>query len=490
MFYSKEEIINLKKRNDLEGLERMYYEDDPYRPNYYVKLEYARLLIQNNRLLDAKRVLKELMGTGYENSARFEFGRIAVINKDFDLARDHFYAFEDNCVSEYDKNKVAYELGKLEFEAKDFRRSKKYLLSLMDTDFEIPSRLYLGKIFYQEENYTDAQKHLYPLLRTNLANKARFELGKVEVKRGNLDTARDYFNECIKAKNNAAYFELGKLEFYDFNYEKAEEYFSKSKVKGDYLARTKYCLGKKEEAITEFKSLLGSKKDVSARLYLSLIYIKDKNYNEAFQMVHPVINSNEIDSDLKFKIILILSKELNIFFQGYDYTPDKYYTYSNEQYIEYDANGALEHIFANHKDNPDKSNFNEEIDICDLFDHIGEKLNSDTLFSTLLFNDIHFIDYKNIGSDGENILKVITLPGTKKVITMYPIKNKKYYDDVEDNHGQDLIDAKRKILLNKISKIRIEDNLDLLSILTSEEKTTLSEMFGITESHVKTKTLK
>lgn len=486
MYYSKEEILIAKKNKDLATLERMYYEDDPNKPNLYVKLEYARMLIQKYRVADAKKVLKELMGTNYEQSARFEYGRIAVINGAFDLAREHFYEFEDRCDSQHDKDKVHYELGKLEYEAKNFKCSKEYFLSLIGSEFEIPSRLYLGKIFSLEENFIEAQKHLYPLLKTNLSSKAKFELGKIEVKMGNVDMAREYFEDCIKKGNTAAYYELGKLEFYNFNYEKAEIYLSKVKSKGDLLAKTKYCLGKKEEAIIEFESLLGTKRDVSSRLYLSLIYIKNKEYQKAFEMIHSIIDSNEIDSDIKFKTILILSKELNIYFKDYDYSPSRYYTYSNLQYIDYDSNKALEHIFANHINNPEKSNFNENIDICDLFDHIDEKLSYETLAHTLMFNDTYFIDYPNIGSKDESILKVVTLPGTKKVITMYPVENKKYYDDVNDiNKSEDIIDAKRKILLCKLSKIKVEDNLDLSSILSPDEKRTLSEMFGL-ESVTKT----
>lgn len=448
------------------------------------------MLIQNKRLLDSKKVLKELMGTSYEQFARFEFGRIAALNRDFDLAREHFYKFEDNCVSQYDKDRVHFELGKLEYDAKNYKRSKNYFSSLIDSEFENQSRLFLGRIFYQEDEFLEAQKNLYPLLKTKYASKAKFELGKISFRNGNFDTAREYFQDCIKDKNYSAYYELGKLEFYDFNYSKAEEYLEKSKFKGDYLAKTKYCLGKIEEAIKGFKELLGTKKDTSSRLYLSLIYIKNKRYQEAFDTVHSIINSNEIDSEIKFKIILILSKELNIYFQGFDYSPNRYYTYSNDQYINYEATNALEHIVANHIDNPEKSSFDEKIDVCDLFENIDEKITEANRANILVFNDVYFINYPNVGNKDEQLLKVITLPGTKKIITMYPVENKKYSDDFDTtnaNNSYEIIDAKRKILLNKLSKIRIEDNLDLLSLLTLDEKKTLVEMFGL-EAPTKTLT--
>ena len=52
----------------------------------------------------------------------------------------------------------------------------------------------------------------------------------------------------------------------------------------------------------------------------------------------------------------------------------------------------------------------------------------------LVVNDVYIIPYENIGRKGEPYLKVVTLPNTKDIITMYPVlcKYDEYYDMDED----------------------------------------------------------
>ena len=89
--------------------------------------------------------------------------------------------------------------------------------------------------------------------------------------------------------------------------------------------------------------------------------------------------------------------------------------YNATQIMNYDELSAVEHIIERHKDE-----FADNINLYKLFSEVSldEKYHK----RNITFNNIYDIPYPNIG---ENIdtLRVITLPNSKDILTMYPLYN-------------------------------------------------------------------
>ena len=103
---------------------------------------------------------------------------------------------------------------------------------------------------------------------------------------------------------------------------------------------------------------------------------------------------------------------LNIFFKD----KDLQIFYNALQIINYDEYSAIEHIIERHKDE-----FTKGIDLYKLFKSVV--IDDKYYVRNITFNNIYDIPYENIG-ENTNILRVITLPNSKKILTMYPLYDK------------------------------------------------------------------
>ena len=122
------------------------------------------------------------------------------------------------------------------------------------------------------------------------------------------------------------------------------------------------------------------------------------------------------------KLLVLLLKELNVFIKDRPY--DIRYNYDIYQYIDYDEFLALEHIVLSHTDytsNPNKSLFREDIDVYRLFNDIKNHLTEENKIQKLEYSDIYIIPYPNVGTLGESYIKVVAIPNTKNILSMYPV---------------------------------------------------------------------
>lgn len=472
-YLTKDEIYEIKRSNDLT-LMKKYCDED--KSNDFLHLEYARMLICNGMYSDAKEELKPLSKTKYRVKVVYELGKIALALKDYYLASEHFHFVEDNAEYQFDVEKARYEIGKLELRFNNLSKCKKYFQKLLGTSFDQGARLNLARIYFNQENYEEAKKCLKPLLNTDLDKTIRLELGKVEYALNNVDAARYYFETAIDKKHKGAYYELGKLEYEEGNYKKAEQCFENSKYFDIYLPKTKYLLGKKEEAIEMFKSLLNTNYDVLSRIFLSIIYLKDGKAEETYDIIKDLAKTDSfLNKDINMKIVLVLFKELGVFF--YDKYPSfGELSYSQRQIGIYDETDAIAHIINNHTSHVAKNNFSKSIDVFSLFYDVQEMLTEDKKTPTLNLNDMYHIKYPNVGSNGESLIRVITLPGTRDIITMFPVNNNRDEEKTEDENLS--YETRCNVLLRKIAKLYELSKLNSFddNILSDNEKSLLVEL--------------
>ena len=153
------------------------------------------------------------------------------------------------------------------------------------------------------------------------------------------------------------------------------------------------------------------------------ILIRHQKYEETQQLLEDMISKDK--SILKEKEVYLaelliavgLNKEIPL---------PRRNSYIAEQIINHSEAYTLEHIKRCHStESHDKSFFANDIDIEALYEEVKMSLSPEYLISKGVLDDYEF-DYPNVGvSNNEvaNRITVMTLPGTKKIITMHPSHN-------------------------------------------------------------------
>ena len=309
--------------------------------------------------------------------------------------------------------------------------------------------LVYAKALIKNKYYKDARLILKSLLNTPYMADAILELGKLESRVDNVNIARKYFKELLYSKNrNISMLELGKLEFSQGNIDEANAHYDVLMNEGtekDKIytmlekGKLEFCRGNKDKAIECFQYILdvGSNKDKNyALLYLIKIFIKEKEYLEAFDYFN-LLDEESLSLELKRLkefLKLYIMKKLNVFFKDDN---EVTFSYNNNQLFDYDECVAVEHIIERHKDD-----FSNDIDVYRLFNDIKSRLVSNYKINNLSINDIYHIPYPNIGN-GCDILRVVTLPNSKDILTMFPISSSRIYIDDDYLEDSSYISSKR-----------------------------------------------
>lgn len=364
-------------------------------------------------------------------------------NKDLELMK---VLYENN----RNNLQISLEYAKLLIEKNKKEEAREILIDLLNTQIDNCAMLELGRLEKQDGNIALARKYFNELLKfQDDKTCVMLELGKLEKEQGNFSIARKYFKSLLNSTNNArAILELGKLEKMDGNIESARKYFNKlldNKNSVEYamleLGILENEIGNIEETREYFIKTLNEASDKSYVLpLLILLEIQEHNYSAAFDYINFAIKQNiTIESNL----ILYISRKLNVFFD-IDYTKMKY-NYSLNQLLEYDEYIAMEHILERHIEGDSLVNFNKNEDVYKLFNNIKECLNEKNKLRHLVFNDRYIVKKKNVGRDGQNAVLVVTLPESKDIITMYPVKNKKNIN----RYLKEINDGAEKVLIKK-----------------------------------------
>ena len=282
-------------------------------------------------------------------------------------------------------------------------------------------------------------------------NYGRLILGYLEIKRNNLDKAEQYLIKGYSDTNNKQLKleltrMLARLEYERGNYENAKNYCYRALSVTDFRMQAELfaLLGRIEVADRNYDEALRHFQrgyDLTGIHYLLLekvwVYIKKKDYPSAFTLLMKIIDKNIYDDKLEMELaLLFLCKELNVFVQEYEFRYPKNYSFC--QILEYDISETVWHLglhYLNNRtiDNEDEIDyFDNRLDAEELIEKVKSML--DEKYKVIsCFRDVYIIPYPNIGVSGSNYLKVVTIPNTKDIITMFPLKNIKPNYDIEEH---------------------------------------------------------
>lgn len=318
---------------------------------------------------------------------------------------------------------IKFEYARLLINLGETNQGKKMLLELLDTRNRNYALLELGKIAVREKDIITAKKCFNEILQYSYDDKDRnyalLELGIIESKYGDKNKARKNFVEILKKADNRkdknhALLELGRLEAELGNIEEAKTYFNQ------LIKKNKNSKNEIEKNTAWY----------AERLLITLLF-KTEEYKPLVELI------NKNDVKIKSYILIYVSKLINMYFNiPYE---EIEYGYTINQILDYDEYVALDHILDGHDLGSDGTIFNPNIDIYKLFNDIQKQLTPKNKINKLIFNDIYIIYYPNIGINNQNYLRVVTLPNTKNILTMYPISNK---NDIIDD---DYIEENKKV---------------------------------------------
>ena len=327
--------------------------------NYQLFLQ-AKQLIKERNYLSSIKVLRDIIRLEpYDCVVKFELAKLLIKNNKTKTEGKNLLL---DLLDSRNKTYAMLELGKLEASEGNDKEARKYFLELLNTPSKTYAMLELGRLEASERNNKEARKYLLELLNTPNKTYAMLELGKLEASEGNNKEARKYFLQLYNEKDEYAMLQLLFLDI-------------------------------KENDLLNAQQLLDQ---ISLKCFSSFQYRNIKIYlNYKLGLIK--------DSDIEFK------------------------NYFVQQLFNYNIGLTLEHI-KNHLDENDNKRlhtiFNNNVNLRDLFYEVQEKI-CEVNPIEYCFVEKYIVccneDISTINGEKTRYVRVITLPNSKNIITMYPI---------------------------------------------------------------------
>lgn len=301
------------------------------------------------------------------------------------------------------------------------------------------ARFLLGKVHLMYREEVKAEKEFLKILKYNPNNSyALVELGKMYIREGNFQKSKKILKSVknkTKEENIFLTYELAYIYFLEHNFSEAKRLLNQILTQGNknnalfLLAKILFL----EEDLVSVKRILSSlinNSDHFKRVQWLLIYIDilEGKYGDAFLKLGKVSNK---DRDYDFVYIYLKSK-LNMIETSLS---NSSLSYSGSQIVSYNKNKAIEHIVKHKEENNKKekhSVLSPDVDVKEIINNIENK--SLKLIGRNIF-DTYIMRFPNAGRNylGEktNYLKIITVIGTKNVITMFPYANTDFELDLD-----------------------------------------------------------
>ena len=331
--------------------------------NNYILFQQAKELIKKRKYKDATRILRQInQSEPNDNIVKFELAKLLA--KDKYTTKEAEKSFKEliNIGSSKDRTYALLELGRLYASVGKENEAEKSFKELLNTQSRTYALLELGRLYESVGKENEAEKCFKELINIGSSKDrsyAMLELGRLYASNGNEELARKIFLEILTLENN------------------------------EYAIKQLIYLDIKNNNLEEILDLL---------MKLS---IQDKEYYE-----------------IKTYVLYKLGKTEQI-------EAKNYYT---QQLMNYDEYAALEHIKKHLDENENKrlhTVFDSSIDLQQLFEQAKEKIKviNPTAFTIVEKYIICFEETIGI-SEGEKVktIEVVTIPHTKNIITMYPIK--------------------------------------------------------------------
>lgn len=309
---------------------------------------------------------------------------------------------------------ATYQQFKELIDNKNYGDAEKFLLrQIKNKPKDSNARFELAKLLLNNPDRKDeAVSMLEDLLDTKKRKRAMLELGRISRRENNIQLASYYFNGLLTSKyRGESLIELGKMYKATGDYETAKSYF-------------KMGLDDKEKLEDDFQK---EKFKIVSLMQLTYIEIHCHNYKDAYMYLYKML---EEDSVRKFCAAKDLS-QMNLYlkYKLGILTPVnlKNNSYFFKQLQSYDKNYAVQHIKSHFDEDLSKrehSAFLNNINIEDLFRKAGITISHFNPYSFALC-DKYIVKYNfNVGIINDiltNKVKVIALPNTNNILTMYPV---------------------------------------------------------------------
>ena len=476
-----QQLIKQKKLNIAEKEIIKYYEEYPEDE----EIKYCDALLLSTKAKENSASSKELLEKAFDlfsevydghgvmrYRALFEMGRIKHRINDLDCAIACFTKLIKE--SPYEENFAAIELSKIYRSKGQIKKARKVL---QEADNPTNSNnkyvlLALAKLELQAKNRVEAKNIIrrLPAEQNNFYRKVLCLKGKIAKEEKSYEEALEYLEEGLGTEKDSIYYSclIEKVKVYvkQNRPEEALELALGIKNNGKFshddikiiLGNIYEQLGRTEDAKKSYKEALVGKSrmfaneaklnlgwlamkehdfedakrwlteaakenfflSVNAYLNLAFIAIREKDYKKCYEIIR-TIRKLDINEEIEKNVSKL---ELYVDVKTGKKVSKQERLYFEKQIIEYSEEKAIRHIQGLNNDEDKSVKFRDSDNIEQLFHQVKVQITNISPYINCLADE-YVLSTPNVGTVNEistDWLKVVCLPNSKDIVTMYPTK--------------------------------------------------------------------
>ena len=287
----------------------------------------------------------------------------------------------------------------------------------------------LFKAYRQDVQIDKAYKIIKDLYEMNKEEKALVSLVRILLDMGEVEVAKKYVNQADYS--NEKIYLMGLISEYEGDYENAIKILNKLNrtVMEDDMHIELGCVYEYmkdyQSAKEQFNCLLKTERRCQAQLRLIKIAFAQNDPNLLNLIQNFDIDKCEFKSDMnQYKRCVKYYKYLSGDLQKKDLN-----SYSDWQLFSYDKNRAINHIGKYHLVTGKYYKFSNDINLEEVYDYCKNNLkylirkdDTETYLVSMPYEVGYLMDHKT------NLVEVIVIPTTNKILTMYPVAKVGMYE--------------------------------------------------------------